>query len=369
MLAELLALCQKILEKHAHLVEVLHYDLKRERLEEVNHELAEPDVWLNVTRAQDLGREKVAIEKIILPLDDIAETVTITQELLELEDPESPEEAFTSYKETLERIQAEVDELDFKTLLDGEFDANSCFLDFNAGAGGTEACDWTDMLINMYVRWANSKNYTVEILDQQPGDVAGTKTCSMFIKGDYAYGYLRLETGVHRLVRPSPFNALNKRQTSFASVYVYPEIDDKIEVNINPADLKVETFRSSGAGGQHVNKTESAVRITHIPSGIVVKSQTSRNQHDNRANCMRQLKAKLLELEQNKKDAQASAVEESKTDVNFGSQIRSYVLDDNRVKDVRTGYESRNPPSVLGGNIDGFLIASLRDPALKKSAQ
>jgi len=242
----------------------------------------------------------------------------------------------------------------------GEMDSHNAFLDIQAGAGGTEAQDWAQMLLRMYLRWAAARGFSAEVIDSNPGEVAGMKSATIEIKGDYAYGWLRTETGVHRLVRKSPFDSGNRRHTSFASVFISPEVDDDIEIDVNPADLKTDVYRSSGAGGQHVNKTESAVRITHMPSGIVVACQNERSQHKNRSTAMKMLKAKLYELEVNKRNAAAQVLEDSKSDVSWGNQIRSYVLDQSRIKDLRTGVEVGATDKVLDGDLDQFLEASLK---------
>jgi peptide chain release factor 2 len=245
-------------------------------------------------------------------------------------------------------------------MFSGDYDSADCYLDIQSGSGGTEAQDWAEMLLRMYLRWAESKGFTSEVMEVSDGDVAGIKSATIKVSGDYAYGWLRTETGVHRLVRKSPFDSGNRRHTSFASVFVYPEIDDDIDIDINPADLRIDVYRASGAGGQHVNKTESAVRITHIPTGIVTQCQNNRSQHSNKDQAMKQLKAKLYELEMQKKNAEKQQMEENKSDIGWGSQIRSYVLDDSRIKDLRTGVETRNTQAVLDGDLDQFIEESLK---------
>lgn len=260
----------------------------------------------------------------------------------------------------LERLEKQVAELEFRRMFSGEMDPNNAFLDIQAGSGGTEAQDWAEMLERMYLRWGERRGFKTELIEESPGEVAGIKSATIRFEGEYAYGWLRTETGVHRLVRKSPFDSGNRRHTSFASVFVSPEVDDSIDIEINPADLRIDVYRASGAGGQHVNRTESAVRITHIPSGIVVQCQTERSQHANRDRCMKQLRAKLYEMEMQKRNAEKQKLEESKSDIGWGSQIRSYVLDQSRIKDLRTGVESGNPQAVLDGDLDMFIEVSLK---------
>jgi peptide chain release factor 2 len=279
---------------------------------------------------------------------------------LELAESEGDEAAAKDIDQDAQRLEAEVRRLELKRMFHGEMDSHSAFMDIQAGAGGTEAQDWAQMLLRMYLRWAAAHGFSAEVIDSNPGEVAGMKSATLEIKGEYAYGWLRTETGVHRLVRKSPFDSGNRRHTSFASVFISPEIDDDIEIDINPADLKTDVYRSSGAGGQHVNKTESAVRITHMPSGIVVACQNERSQHKNRSTAMKMLKAKLYELEVNKRNAAAQVLEDSKSDVSWGNQIRSYVLDQSRIKDLRTGVEVGATDKVLDGDLDQFLEASLK---------
>lgn len=257
-------------------------------------------------------------------------------------------------------LEKKLDKLEFRRMFAGEYDSADCYLDIQSGSGGTEAQDWAEMLLRMYLRWAESKSFTTEVMEVSDGDVAGIKSATIRIGGDYAYGWLRTETGVHRLVRKSPFDSGNRRHTSFASVFVYPEVEDDINIEINPADLRIDVYRASGAGGQHVNKTESAVRITHVPTGIVTQCQNNRSQHSNKDQAMKQLKAKLYELEMHKKNAEKQQMEENKSDIGWGSQIRSYVLDDSRIKDLRTGVETRNTQAVLDGDLDQFIEESLK---------
>jgi peptide chain release factor 2 len=336
------------------------YDLKKERLEEVGRELEDPAVWTKPERAQELGRERARLTADTGEIERTTKGIADAAELLELAESEGDEAAARDIDSDAQGLEAEVRRLELKRMFHGEMDSHNAFLDIQAGAGGTEAQDWAQMLLRMYLRWAASRGFTAEVIDSNPGEVAGMKSATLEIKGDYAYGWLRTETGVHRLVRKSPFDSGNRRHTSFASVFISPEIDDDIEIDINPADLKTDVYRSSGAGGQHVNKTESAVRITHIPSGIVVACQAERSQHKNRSTAMKMLKAKLYELEVNKRNAAAQVLEDSKSDVSWGNQIRSYVLDQSRIKDLRTGVEVGATDKVLDGDLDQFLEASLK---------
>jgi peptide chain release factor 2 len=336
------------------------YDQKKERLEEVGRELEEPAVWTNQERAQELGRERARLTAAVAEIDRASKGIADAAELLELAESEGDEAAARDIEKEAQPLEADVRRLELKRMFHQEMDPHNAFLDIQAGAGGTEAQDWAQMLLRMYLRWGAARGFACEVIDSNPGEVAGMKSATVQIKGDYAYGWLRTETGVHRLVRKSPFDSGNRRHTSFASVFVSPEVDDDIEIDINPADLKTDVYRSSGAGGQHVNKTESAVRITHMPSGIVVACQNERSQHKNRSTAMKMLKAKLYELEVNKRNAAAKVLEDSKSDVSWGNQIRSYVLDQSRIKDLRTGVEVGNTTAVLDGDLDQFLEASLK---------
>ena len=293
-------------------------------------------------------------------LDRLGKSLDDVAELFELAVAEEDEATFRDIEKELDRVEQDVARLEFRRMFSGEMDGHNCFVDIQAGSGGTEAQDWAEMLLRMYLRWGEGHGFTTEILEASAGDVAGIKSATVHFSGEYAYGWLRTETGVHRLVRKSPFDSGHRRHTSFAAVFVSPEIEDDIDVQINPADLRVDVYRASGAGGQHVNKTESAVRITHIPSGIVVQCQNDRSQHKNRATAMGQLRAKLYELEQQKRREQADVIESGKADIGWGSQIRSYVLDQSRIKDLRTGLESGQPSAVLDGDLDGFLEESLK---------
>jgi peptide chain release factor 2 len=326
----------------------------------VARELEDPTVWANPTRAQELGRERARLTGDVGEIDRTAKAIGDAAELLELAEAEGDEGMARDIERDAQRLEVDVRHLELKRMFRGEMDSHSAFLDIQAGAGGTEAQDWAQMLLRMYLRWGAARGFACEVIDSNPGEVAGIKSASVEVTGEYAYGWLRTETGVHRLVRKSPFDSGNRRHTSFASVFVSPEVDDDIEIDINPADLRVDVYRSSGAGGQHVNKTESAVRITHLPTGIVAACQNERSQHKNRSTAMKMLKAKLYELEVNKRNAAARVLEDSKSDVSWGHQIRSYVLDQSRIKDLRTGVEVGNTTAVLDGALDQFLEASLK---------
>ena len=307
-----------------------------------------------------LGRERARLTADVGEIDRTSREIAAAVELLELAEGEEDEPTARDIEGDAGRLESLVRHLELKRMFRGEMDSHNAFLDIQAGAGGTEAQDWAQMLLRMYLRWAAARGFTAEVIDSNPGEVAGMKSATVEIKGDYAYGWLRTETGVHRLVRKSPFDSGNRRHTSFASVFVSPEVDDDINIEINPADLKTDVYRSSGAGGQHVNKTESAVRITHLPTGIVAACQNERSQHKNRSTAMKMLKAKLYELEVNKRNAASKVLEDSKSDVSWGNQIRSYVLDQSRIKDLRTGVEVGNTAAVLDGDLDQFMEASLK---------
>ncbi|MBO1746677.1 peptide chain release factor 2 [Stenotrophomonas sp. SI-NJAU-1] len=338
----------------------LDYDAKKERLEEVTRELESPDVWNNAEYAQNLGRERSSLEKTVGGIATVLEGLSDATELLELAESEQDEDTALAVVADLDKHQAHVEKLEFQRMFSGEMDNAAAFVDIQAGAGGTEAQDWAEILLRMYLRWCESRGWKTELMEVSGGDVAGIKSATLRVEGDYAYGWLKTETGVHRLVRKSPFDSDNRRHTSFTSVFVSPEIDDNIDITINPADLRTDVYRSSGAGGQHVNKTESAVRITHIPTNIVVACQTGRSQHQNRDNAMKMLAAKLYELEIQKRNAEKDAVEATKSDIGWGSQIRNYVLDQSRIKDLRTGIERSDTQKVLDGDLDEFVEASLK---------
>ncbi|MDO8348030.1 MAG: peptide chain release factor 2 [Rugosibacter sp.] len=338
----------------------LDYDAKASRLEEIVGLLEDPKVWDDAEKAQTLGRERKSLESVVLSLDQIAQRLVDSRELFDLAKDENDEDTLVAVENDQAEIEKDVSGLEFRRMFNNPADANNCFIDIQAGAGGTEACDWASMLLRQYLKYCERKGFKTEILEETDGDVAGIRSASLKVEGDYAYGLLRTETGVHRLVRKSPFDSSGGRHTSFASLYVYPEIDDSIEIDINPADLRVDTFRASGAGGQHINKTDSAIRITHVPSGIVVQCQNDRSQHRNRAEAMTMLKSRLYEAELRKRQAEADKLEAGKTDVGWGHQIRSYVLDQSRIKDLRTHVETSNTQKVLDGDLDPFIEASLK---------
>ncbi|AYV15019.1 peptide chain release factor 2 [Shewanella algae] len=339
---------------------IFDYDAKKERLEEVSRELESSEVWNEPERAQALGKERSALEVVVKTIDDMDAGLEDVEGLLELAIEEEDEETFNDANSELGDLEKRLEELEFRRMFSGPQDASDCYLDIQSGSGGTEAQDWANMVLRMYLRWGEEHDFNPELIEVSDGDVAGIKSATIKFSGEYAYGWLRTETGVHRLVRKSPFDSGGRRHTSFCSVFVYPEIDDSIEIDINPADLRIDVYRASGAGGQHVNRTESAVRITHLPTNTVVQCQNDRSQHKNKDTAMKQLKAKLFELEMQKQNAEKQAAEDAKSDIGWGSQIRSYVLDDSRIKDLRTGVETRNTQAVLDGDLDRFIEASLK---------
>ena len=323
----------------------------------MQRELEEPSVWDDSERAQSLGKERAQLEQVVTGLDQLSIGLSDADELLALAVEEDDSSTVDEVVSDLESLEESVAELEFRRMFSGEMDARNAFVDIQSGAGGTEAQDWANMILRRYLRWAESHGFTTEVIEVSAGEVAGIKSATVRVVGDYAYGWLRTETGVHRLVRKSPFDSGNRRHTSFASVFISPEVDDDIDIDIDPADLRIDVYRASGAGGQHVNRTESAVRITHLPTNVVVQCQNDRSQHKNKATAMKQLKAKLYELELQKRRADASIVEDSKADVGWGNQIRSYVLDQSRIKDLRTGVETGNTQAVLDGGLDDFIEA------------
>jgi peptide chain release factor 2 len=339
---------------------IFDFDSKAERLEEVTRELESPTIWEKPQQAQDLGKERAGLEKIVGGLRSLNEKLAEAGDLLELAISEADEGTALAVAADIETLAAHVEKLEFQRMFSGRMDSHNAFVDVQAGAGGTEAQDWAEMLLRMFLRWCENKGWKTELMEVSAGEVAGIKSATFRVEGDYAYGWLKTETGVHRLVRKSPFDSDNRRHTSFSAIFVAPEVDDDIEIDINPADLKTDVYRSSGAGGQHVNKTESAVRITHVPTGTVVACQTERSQHANRDRAMKQLKAKLYELEVQKRNVEKALVEASKSDIGWGSQIRSYVLDQSRIKDLRTGVERTDTQKVLDGDLDEFVEASLK---------
>ncbi|MHC9086222.1 peptide chain release factor 2 [Luteimonas sp. RIT-PG2_3] len=338
----------------------LDYDSKHERLEEVERELENPDIWNDPERAQALGRERAYLDKTVNGIRNLTEGLVGAGELLDLAEGEDDEDTANAVVADVAGFATHVEKLEFQRMFSGELDSANCFVDIQAGAGGTEAQDWAEMMLRMYLRWAESRGWKTELMEVSGGEVAGIKSATVRVEGDFAYGWLKTETGVHRLVRKSPFDSDNRRHTSFTSVFVSPEVDDNIDIEINPADLRTDVYRSSGAGGQHVNKTESAVRITHIPTNIVVACQTGRSQHQNRDTAMKMLAAKLYELEVQKRNAEKDALEATKSDIGWGSQIRNYVLDQSRIKDLRTGVERSDTQKVLDGDLDEFVEASLK---------
>lgn len=339
---------------------IFDYAEKKDRLEEVTRELEDPNVWNDPDYAQKLGKERASLEAIVATIDDLEQGLGDSRDLLELAEMEEDEGTVEEVCKELDSMQAALEKLEFRRMFSGDMDQHNAYLDIQSGSGGTEAQDWANILLRMYLRWAESHGFKADITEISAGEVAGIKSATVHIQGDYAFGWLRTETGVHRLVRKSPFDSGGRRHTSFASVFLSPEIDDSFEVEINPSDLRVDTYRSSGAGGQHVNTTDSAVRITHEPTGIVVACQGQRSQHANRDFAMKQLKARLWEHEMQKRNAAKQEAEDSKADIGWGSQIRSYVLDDQRIKDLRTSVQSSNCDKVLDGDIDQFIVASLK---------
>lgn len=339
---------------------IFDFDNKSERLVEVLRELENSKIWDNPELAQALGKERGQLEVIVNTIRDLEQGMSDAEELLLMAVEENDEATVDTVVDDLADFEKRVADLEFRRMFSGEMDANNAFLDIQSGSGGTEAQDWASMIERMYLRWGESKGFKTELIEESPGDVAGIKSATIKFEGDYAFGWLRTETGVHRLVRKSPFDSGNRRHTSFASVFVSPEIDDDIDIDINPADIRIDVYRASGAGGQHVNKTESAVRMTHNPTGIVVQCQSDRSQHRNRDTAMQQLKAKLYELEMRKRSESSQALEDSKSDIGWGSQIRSYVLDQSRIKDLRTNVETGNTQAVLDGALDQFIEASLK---------
>lgn len=329
-------------------------------MEEVDQELEDPNVWNDPQKAQALGKEKAHLDKIVKTIVDLESSLEEVKEILEMAEMEADNELVDEVEIELNRLVKALDDLEFQRMFSGELDANNCYLEIQSGSGGTEAQDWAEMILRMYLRWSDSHGFKTELLEVTAGDVAGVKGATIHIKGDYAFGWLRTETGVHRLVRKSPFDSNSKRHTSFASVFISPEIDDSFEVDINPADLRIDVYRASGAGGQHVNKTESAVRITHLPTNTVTQCQNGRSQHQNKAEAMKQLRAKLYELEMLSRSAEKQEMEDNKSDIGWGSQIRSYVLDSGRIKDLRTNIETGNTVAVLDGALDQFIIPNLK---------
>lgn len=336
------------------------FDKKSERLEEVLRLGEDPSIWNDRKRSLELSQERKALEDVVLTLRELESDLLASLELYTLAEEELDADTLGAIAEDATRLEAGVAGLEFRRMFSNPADPLNCFVDIQAGAGGTEACDWASMLLRQYLRYCETKGFKTELLEESEGDVAGIKSATIKVNGDYAFGFLRTETGVHRLVRKSPFDSGGGRHTSFASLFVYPEVDDSFEIEINPADVRIDTYRASGAGGQHINKTDSAVRMTHIPTGIVVQCQNDRSQHRNRDEAWKMLKSRLFEHEMRKRMAEQQKLEDSKTDVGWGHQIRSYVLDQSRIKDLRTGVEISNTQKVLDGDLDPFIEASLK---------
>ena len=339
---------------------IFDIEAKQERLEEVNLELENPELWNDPERATKISKEKSQLDNVIGVITALDDKLEDAKAMIDLAVEADDATLLADVQAELDEAEAKVADLEFKRMFSGEMDGNNCYVDIQSGSGGTEAQDWAEMLLRMYLRWCESHGFKAEIMELSAGGVAGIKSASIHVKGDYAFGWLRTEIGVHRLVRKSPFDSNNGRHTSFAALFVSPEIDDNIEIDINPADLRIDTYRSSGAGGQHVNTTDSAVRITHQPTGIVVACQNERSQHANKDTAMKMLRAKLYEREMMQRMEKQQALEDTKSDIGWGSQIRSYVLDDSRIKDLRTGVETSNTQAVLDGDLDKFIEASLK---------
>ncbi len=339
---------------------IFDYETKSQRLAEVDGLLEDPDVWNDPENAQKLGKEKRMLEGVVNTLTSLEQGIKDSQELFEMAREEGDDASLLSIAKDSEALEKTIEEMEFRRMFSQPMDENNCFIEFQSGSGGTEAQDWANMLLRMYLRYCERKGFKVEVLEQSDGDVAGIKGASIKVTGDYAFGTLRTENGVHRLVRKSPFDSNAKRHTSFASVQIFPEVDDSIEIDINPADIRIDTYRASGAGGQHINKTDSAVRLTHIPTGVVVQCQNDRSQHRNKEEAMNMLKGALYNLELSKRNEEKQALEDAKTDIGWGHQIRSYVLDQGRIKDLRTNVEVGNTQAVLDGDLDQFIQVSLK---------
>jgi peptide chain release factor 2 len=339
---------------------IFDYDAKSARLTEVSQILEDPNIWNEAKRAQELGRELKSLESVVITLNNIEQSLNDTGDLFEMAREENDDDTLNAVSADIDGIEKQVAAMEFRRMFNNPLDPNPCFIEIQSGAGGTEAQDWASMLLRMYIRYGERKGFTVEVLEESEGDVAGIKSATIRYTGDYCYGMLRTETGVHRLVRKSPFDSNARRHTSFCSVFVYPEVDDSIEIDINPADVRTDTYRASGAGGQHINKTDSAVRLTHIPTNIVVQCQNDRSQHRNRDEAWKMLRARLYEFELRKRQAEQQKLEDAKSDIGWGHQIRSYVLDQSRIKDLRTNVEVGNTQGVLDGDLDQFIEESLK---------
>ena len=339
---------------------VLLIDSKKDRLNQIESDLSEEKVWSDLELSQKLSKEKTSIEKALSSFNEVSDKLSDSIVLLDVSIEENDDSSLEEISNEVQGITSSIEELEFSRMFTNKMDSSSAYIEIQSGSGGTEAQDWAEMLLRMYTKWSENRGFSSELVEISHGDVAGIKSASLHVDGDHAYGWLRTETGIHRLVRKSPFDSGNRRHTSFASVFISPEIDESIEININKADIRTDTYRASGAGGQHVNKTDSAVRLTHIPSGVVAQSQSDRSQHKNKENALKQLKSKLYELELQKQNEEKQMLEESKSDIGWGSQIRSYVLDQSRIKDLRTSYETGNTTAVLNGDIDDFIKSSLK---------
>lgn len=339
---------------------IFEYSEKKERLTEVELELAEPDIWNEPEKAQALGRERSSLEAVVKTIEDLDAGVGDCRDLIEMAVDENDQDSIDEISGEIDHLEKLLSKLEFRRMFSGDMDPNNAFLDIQSGSGGTEAQDWAEMVLRMYLRWGEARGFKTTLEEASAGDVAGIKSATIRFEGEYAFGWLRTETGVHRLVRKSPFDSGNRRHTSFCSVFVSPEIDDDIDIDINPADVRTDTYRASGAGGQHVNKTDSAVRLTYVPTNVVVECQSQRSQHANRDQAWKMLRARLYEQEMLKRNAEKQAMEDSKSDIGWGSQIRSYVLDDQRIKDLRTNVQTSNCQAVLDGKLDEFIEASLK---------
>ena len=339
---------------------VFKIEIKEKRLGEIEKQLTKEEVWSDLDLSQKLSKEKTSLEKVLSSYKTVSDKISDSQVLLDVSIEENDDSSIDEISKEVNEISIMIEELEFSRMFTNKMDSSSAYIEIQSGSGGTEAQDWAEMLLRMYTKWAESRDFTSNIIEISHGEVAGIKSASLYVEGDYAYGWLRTETGIHRLVRKSPFDSGNRRHTSFASVFISPEVDDSIEINLNKANIRTDTYRASGAGGQHVNKTDSAVRLTHIPTGVVAQSQSDRSQHKNKENALKQLKSKLYELELQKQNEEQQLLEDSKSDIGWGSQIRSYVLDQSRIKDLRTNHETGNTSAVLNGDLDDFMKSSLK---------
>jgi peptide chain release factor 2 len=339
---------------------VFDINFKEKRLKEIESKLSKEEIWSDLDLSQKISKEKTALEKTLNSFKSVEEKVTDALMFVDIAEEEGDDKSISEILESFQSLEQSVAELEFSKMFTNKMDSASAYVEIQSGSGGTEAQDWAEMLLRMYTKWSEGRGFNSDLIEISHGDVAGIKSATLHVSGEYSYGWLRTETGIHRLVRKSPFDSGSRRHTSFASVFISPEVDDSIEININNADIRVDTYRASGAGGQHVNKTDSAVRLTHMPTGVVAQCQSDRSQHKNKENALKQLKSKLYELELQKQNQERQELEESKSDIGWGSQIRSYVLDQSRIKDLRTGYETGNTSAVLNGDLDEFMKASLK---------